>query len=470
MKSKRPVLHVRGGPWYMYRAGLNIIVEDVFEEFLTAGLEFGFAVLEDIGFELVEVHLAGSNLLAECGVPACVAFLDGLFEDLVLEEFGGDLKAACEGIHRADVGIEKVHVIDGLASDMGVEVEAAGGKSARLQDGVHGHRGVVKVCRELVGVPAEQQVAAVGVHGAEDAVDGGKFQFVMEGMSGQGRMVGFDVHFEMGQEAVLLEESKAVARVEVVLVLGWLFGFGFDVELAFEADFLFVIDGKLEEQSHVVQLAFHIGIEKGVIAFASAPEDVAGAAEFLGQFHRLFDLAGGVGEDVGVGVCARPGHKARVREGVGGTPEALDAGVFLELFGDGDDLIEAFVGFGQVVSFGGDVAVMEAPELDAQFGEKFKGGLHSLLGPLHRVGGFIVAAEDGVGAELVGSKAFEGVPVTDGKAQVFGHRLAQYFLFGVVMLEGKRIFGISAFVLYLFDFRKELSHNDLLYNVHIDGL
>jgi hypothetical protein len=38
------------------------------------------------------------------------------------------------------------------------------------------------------------------------------------------------------------------------------------------------------------------------------------------------------------------------------------------------------------------------------------------------------------------------------------------------MLEGKRIFGISAFVLYLFDFRKELSHNDLLYNVHIDGL
>ena len=52
----------------------------------------------------------------------------------------------------------------------------------------------------------------------------------------------------------------------------------------------------------MVELALHVGVEQGLVALAAAPEDVARAAEFLGDFHGLLDLGGGVGEDVGVGV------------------------------------------------------------------------------------------------------------------------------------------------------------------------
>ena len=120
-------------------------------------------------------------------------------------------------------------------------------------------------------------------------------------MRRQRRVVGLDVELEAVHQAVLLQEGVAAPGVEVVLVLGRFLRLGLDVELPLKADLLLVIDGQVEELAQVIHLAAHVGVEERLVTLAAAPEDVALAAQLLGDFERLLDLRGGVGEDLGPG-------------------------------------------------------------------------------------------------------------------------------------------------------------------------
>ena len=73
-----------------------------------------------------------------------------------------------------------------------------------------------------------------------------------------------------------------------------------DVELAFEADLLGVVDRHVQEPGEVVELALHVGVPEVLVAFAAAPEHVAIAAELVRHFERLLHLGGGEGEHLGV--------------------------------------------------------------------------------------------------------------------------------------------------------------------------
>ena len=237
----------------------------------------------------------------------------------------------------------------------------------------HDLRGQVDVGGELVGVPAQEQVAGVGVDRAQEALVAGVFQLVLHGVAGQRGVVGLDVQLEVVGQAVGAEEVDAGGGVEIVLVLGRLLGLGLDVELAGEADLLGVIDGHVHEAGQVVQLALHVGVPEGLVAFAAAPEHVARPAEFLGHFQGLLDLGGGKGEGVGVAACGRAVHVARIAEQVGRAPEQLDAGPLLLLLDDLDDGVEVLVGLGQRLALGGDVAVVEAEERGAELLHELEG-------------------------------------------------------------------------------------------------
>ena len=89
-----------------------------------------------------------------------------------------------------------------LAAHLGVEVEAAGGEAAGLQDAIHRQRHVERIVVELVGVPAVLRIAAVDVDRAEDAERVGQRDLVLEGVAGEGRVVGFDVDLHLVLEAV----------------------------------------------------------------------------------------------------------------------------------------------------------------------------------------------------------------------------------------------------------------------------
>ena len=205
-------------------------------------------------------------------------------------------------------------------------------------------------------------------------------QLVHHLVAGERGVIGFEVELEVGQEVIGPQEVQAGGGVGVVLVLGGFLGFGLDVERACEADLFLVIDGHVEEPGEVVELAFHVGVEQRRVSFAAAPEGVARTAELMGDFHGLFDLGSGEGEDVEVGAGGRPVHVARVGEQVGRAPEELDAGARLLVLEDLDDLVKVGVAFLEVLAFGCDVAIVKGVERNAELFEEFEGDLGLALG------------------------------------------------------------------------------------------
>ena len=342
--------------------------------------------------------------------------------------------------------VEEVHRLEALAADLGVEVHAAGLEAAVFQDAQHALRGEVDVGGELVGVPAEHEVAGVGVDGAEGAGGAGDFQLVLHGVAGEGGVVGLKVELEVVHEVVFAEEVEARGGVGVVLVLGGLFGLGLDVELALEADLLFVGDGHVEELGEVLELALHVGVPKGRVAFASTPEGVAFAAQLVGDFEGFLHLRGSVGE--GVGVAARGGsvRVARMGEELGGAPEELHAGLLLlglEELGDG---VEPLVRLLEGRAVRGDVAVVEGVVRRAELLANLEEDGDAGLGEIEAGEAGFPRADGGAAAEHVRALTTHGVPIDDGEAEVLGHRLALEDGLGVVVFEGERVLGLRTFV------------------------
>src|ERR1700680_896953 len=100
-----------------------------------------------------------------------------------------------------------------------------------------------------------------------------------------------------------------------------------------------------------------VGVEEGRVAFATAPEDVARAAEFMRDLQGLFHLRRREGERVGVAARRRAVDIARIGEQVGGAPEELDAGALLLLLEYFDDGVKVLVGIAKALTLGRDVAV-----------------------------------------------------------------------------------------------------------------
>ena len=439
------------------------VVEDVFDHFLTTAGDHGlFFEAEDVGFEFIEGGFAFVDFFADAGVEGAVASFDEVFDGAAFEEAVGDFEAASEGVHAADVGVEEVFWFEAFAADLGVEVEAAGFEAAHFEDLDHDVGGHVDIDGELVGVPADEFVTGIGVDAAEGIGGGGDGEFVLDGVSGEGGVIGFDVELEVLEEPVFAKEVEAGGGVAVVLVGGRLAGFWFDVELAFEADLLFVVDGHVEEGGEVLDFPLHVGIEEGGVAFAAAPERVACAAEAFGDVHGFFDLSGGVGEDVGVRGGGSALAVAWVGEETGGAPEELDAGLFLEfgeVVGDG---VESGIAFGEGRHFGGDVAVVEAVEFDAEFAHEFEAGVGDAFGVFDRAAAVVPWADGGACAEGIGEGVFHGVPVGHCEAQVFLHGLLADFFVGIVVAEGEGVFGFGAFERDLADIREMfLTHREV---------
>ncbi len=269
---------------------------------------------------------------------------------------------------------------------------------------------------------------------------------MLEGVAGQGGVVGLDVELEILLQAVGAEEGDAAGDVEIVLVLGRLLRLRLDEELALEPDLLGMGDRHVEEGREVVLLAFQVGVEEGFIPLAAAPEDVVLAVQLEGDLERLLHLRGGVGEDMGIGIGGRARHVAGVGEEIGGAPEELHAGRLLQLLGMGDDLVEVAVRLGEGAALGGDVAVVEGVEGGSDLGEELEGGVHPVLGDGDGVLALFPGTDDGAGAEGIGAGSAEGVPIGDGEAEMVLEGLAVDHLVGIVVAEGERGGGAGALV------------------------
>ena len=106
-------------------------------------------------------------------------------------------------------------------------------------------------------------------------------------------------------------------------------GLGLEVELPGEADGLGMIDGHVHEGGEVVEFPLHVGVPQALVAFPPAPEDIAGAAEAMGDLEGLLDLGRSERERLGARARGRPVDIAGIAEQVGRAPEELDASPLL---------------------------------------------------------------------------------------------------------------------------------------------
>src|SRR5690606_38951076 len=203
---------------------------------------------------------SGQDPLAEVGRPAGVALAFGGGEGFVLDEVGGGQQSSSDGVHASYVAVEEIRAVDRLAAQFGVEVEAAGGESACLEDLVEGEGQFVDRVGELIGVPAVLVVATVGVDGPEDAVGDRVGHLVVEAVAGEGGVVGFDVHPIFVDQVVALQEAVDGGAVVVVLVFGGLGWFGFDQKGPLETDLVFVFGDQGEEAGELVGLLAQVGV------------------------------------------------------------------------------------------------------------------------------------------------------------------------------------------------------------------
>ena len=208
----------------------------------------------------------------------------------------------------------------------------------------------------------------------------------------------------------------------------------------------------------MVELALHVGVEQGRVPFAASPEGIAGAAQLVGDLHRLLDLGRGEGEDVEIRAGGRAVHVAGIGEQVGGAPEQLDAGPRLFVLEDLDDLVEVGVALLEVLAFGRDVAIVEGVERGAELLEELEGHLDLALGVGDRVGAVVPGPQGGADSERIGEGVTEGVPVDDREPEVLLHRFPIDDLVGIIMFEFQWVPRLGTTVLDLGHVGKELGH------------
>ena len=228
---------------------------------------------------------------------------------------------------------------------------------------------------------------------------------------------------------------------------GWFAWLRLNVEWALEADFLRVVHSHVQEGSEVSELALHVGVEERGISFTPPPEGVAEPIEFFGAFQGFLHLRPSISVDVHVGRGSGTLRVAGVGEEAARAPEKLYPGLgllFLEL---GNDGVEGLAGSLKIVELGGDVPVVPAVEFDSYLVEELKKDIHTFKGVFDRSGSVVPRHLCRATTERVCKFIAHDVPVSSSKTKVILHFFPADQFLGIVVLEGKGVFGAWALVL-----------------------
>lgn len=93
--------------------------------------------------------------------------------------------------------IEQIVFIGALATHFGIKVQATRGETTRFQDFVHHQRILFHAVRELVSIPAQLRISAVGIDRAKQAQRDCGGNFVVERVASQRGVVSFDIQFDL---------------------------------------------------------------------------------------------------------------------------------------------------------------------------------------------------------------------------------------------------------------------------------
>ena len=250
-----------------------------------------------------------------------------------------------------------------------------------------------------------------------------------------------------------------MAHVVVVLVLRRLLRLGLDQEGALEPDPVLVLGDHVQEPGELRLLAGQVRVEQGLVALATAPQDVVRAAQPMGRLEHRLDLGRGEGEDLRIRVRGGARRVARMAEQVGGSPQELEARSLHVALDGRHGFVQVRLRLGKRPALWRDVAVVEAEERDAQLAQELERGIQPAPGREHRVeAGIEPGSVERAGAEDVRTRPAEGMPQADRDPEVIRHSLAQDQPIRLVDLERERVGRIeTAEWNPLRDIRKELT-------------
>ena len=114
--------------------------------------------------------------------------------------------------------VEEIGRIDALPTDLGVKIESAGGETTRLQNFVNRQSDFLDAVGELIGIPTDLPIAAIGIDAAEDAQCGRRGGLMLEAVTGQGRVIGLDIDLYLILQTELLAairrcSSRRLSRI-----------------------------------------------------------------------------------------------------------------------------------------------------------------------------------------------------------------------------------------------------------------
>lgn len=186
----------------------------------------------------------------------------------------------------------------------------------------------------------------------------------------------------------------------------------------------------------------------------------------MGPLEHVFDLRRGAGEHLGIGIRRRAGHVATVREQIRRAPEQPYARGLHPDRGLLEQSVQVRIGLAQRRALGSDVAVVETPVRHAEARDEIERGVELQLRGLHRLALFGPGPREHVLPERedVFTAPAEAVPVADGRAQMFGERLAEHHALRVVPAIGQRIAAVRSFVTDRLDIREYSGHRQILFS------
>ena len=352
------------------------------------------------------------------------------------------------------MGQKEIFGVRGVSPAFGIEVEPPGGESAHAQNFQHRLGSLVNIRGKLIRIPAVHRITPVRIHAPQQPRVPAHPKIVNEIMPRQSGMIGLDIALEIPVQTVVPQKSDHRRGVEIVLMLGGLHGFGFNVKLTREARLTSIIPGHAQESGDVIELPAHIRVPERHVSFPTAPEGVARPSEpdcrVKGRLHLMRRMP----QHREIGTARGTVHVPGMGEQIGRAPEQPHAGTVLPLLRQLGEMNQILLEFRLIRPEGRHIRVVKGVERRTDLGEELECRVELLLRRPH---GIIVppGIHHGAHAEGVGTFVTERMPVGDGKAQVLLHGFPPRRRLGIVELESQRVVGLRTLVIDLSDSREE---------------
>src|SRR3984893_6650157 len=139
------------------------------------------------------------------------------------------------------MAVKEIGGVNRLTPNFRIEIQSARAESPALKYGIHCDRDFRRVVGKLIRIPSELRITTVHVDASKDTERLGERDLVLEAVTGQSCVIGFDINLDFFLQPITAQKSQYGCSIEIVLVLGRFTRFGLDQYRPVESNFALVV-------------------------------------------------------------------------------------------------------------------------------------------------------------------------------------------------------------------------------------